>query len=59
MNKQANKLQHLLHVSLSKYSITLFPQVRVKSGCLECPESHRQFSIRDGIPNMLQEEEED
>ncbi|XP_019718922.1 multifunctional methyltransferase subunit TRM112-like protein [Hippocampus comes] len=33
-------------------------EVEVMEGCLQCPESGRQFPISKGIPNMLLNEEE-
>jgi multifunctional methyltransferase subunit TRM112 len=32
--------------------------VEVVEGCLVCPESGREFPIKDGIPNMLLNEDE-
>ncbi|XP_062523115.1 multifunctional methyltransferase subunit TRM112-like protein [Corticium candelabrum] len=33
-------------------------EVEVIEGCLVCPESGREFPIKDGIPNMLLNEDE-
>lgn len=33
-------------------------EVEVVEGCLVCPESGREFPIKDGIPNMLLNEDE-
>lgn len=32
--------------------------VHVKNGTLVCPDSQREFSIKDGIPNMILHEDE-
>jgi multifunctional methyltransferase subunit TRM112 len=36
----------------------LLMNVHVRNGALICPESHREFPIRDGIPNMILHEDE-
>ncbi|CAJ0571392.1 unnamed protein product, partial [Mesorhabditis spiculigera] len=36
----------------------LLVRIEVIEGELECPESHRVFPIKDGIPNMLCQEDE-
>ncbi|KAK6298141.1 hypothetical protein J4Q44_G00311960 [Coregonus suidteri] len=33
-------------------------KVEVQEGCLECPESGREFPISQGAPNMLLDEDE-
>ncbi|VDO92210.1 unnamed protein product [Soboliphyme baturini] len=61
---QANNLPDILPAdwekdeALLKHLHHLLVEAEVEEGYLECPETGRQFPIKDGIPNMLANEDE-